>query len=72
MKQIEAVADRQNMVISGFISSKDRIIDQTVQITKGMLDTVQAQALQLGADAQTAAALPNKAENKLALLDKSE
>ena len=71
MKQIEAVATRQNMVISGFISSKEKIIEQTGQITQGMLDSVQAQVLQLGTDAQNKAALPNKAEDTLALPNKS-
>ena len=70
MKQIEAVANRQNMVISGFISSKEKIIEQTGQITQGMLDSVQAQVLQLGTDAQNTAALPNKAEDTLALPNK--
>lgn len=71
MKQIEAVANRQNMVLSGFISSKEKIIEQTGQITQGMLDSVQAQVLQLGTDAQNTAALPNKAEDTLALPNKS-
>jgi len=71
MKQIEAVVNRQNMVISGFISSKEKIIEQTGQITQGMLDSVQAQVLQLGTDAQNTAALPNKAEDTLALPNKS-
>lgn len=70
LKQIEAVAARQNMVISGFISSKEKIIEQTGQITQGMLDSVQAQVLQLGADAQNIAALPNKEEDTLALPNK--
>ena len=71
MKQIEAVANRQNMVISGFISSKEKIIEQTGQITQGMLDSVQAQVLQLDTEAQNTAALPNQAEDTLALPNKS-
>ena len=71
MKQIEAVSERQSMVISGFISSKEKIIEQTGQITQGMLDSVQAQVLQLGTDAQTAATLPNKSEDTLALPNKA-
>lgn len=71
MKQIEAVSERQSMVISGFISSKEKIIEQTGQITQGMLDSVQAQVLQLSTDAKTTAALPNKSEDALALLNKS-
>lgn len=72
MKQIEAVSERQNMVISGFISSKEKIIEQTGQITQGMLDSVQAQVLQLNADVQNNMALPNNEEEKLALPSKSQ
>lgn len=71
MKQIEAVSERQNMVISGFISSKEKIIEQTGQITQGMLDSVQAQVLQLHTDVQNNMALPNNEEEKLALPSKS-
>lgn len=67
IKQMDAVMNRQNTVISGFISGKEKIIEQTGQITKGMLDSVQAQVMQLGTDALTAAALPSKAEETLAL-----
>jgi len=71
MKQIEAVSERQNLVISGFISSKEKIIEQTGQITQGMLDSVQAQVLQLGTDMKNNMALPNNEEEKLALPSKS-
>lgn len=71
MKQIEAVSERQKMVISGFISSKEKIIEQTGQITQGMLDSVQAQVLQLNADVQNNMALPNNEGEKLALPSKS-
>lgn len=71
LKQIEAVSERQSLVISGFISSKEKIIEQTGQITQGMLDSVQAQVLQLNTNTQTPAALPNIAEDTLALPNKS-
>ena len=71
MKQIEAVSERQSMVISGFISSKEKIIEQTGQITQGMLDSVQAQVLQLHTDVQNNIALPNNEEEKLALPNNS-
>lgn len=67
MKQIEAVSERQSMVISGFISSKEKIIEQTGQITQGMLDSVQAQVLQLNGESQKTIALPDSEENRLAL-----
>ena len=70
LKQLEAVSERQSMVISGFISSKEKIIEQTTQITKGMLDSVQAQVLQLNSGVQTTTpALPDKNENMPALPD---
>ena len=72
LKQLEAVSERQSMVISGFISSKEKIIEQTGQITQGMLDSVQAQVLQLNSGVQTTApALPDKTENLPALPEKS-
>lgn len=67
MKQIEAIANRQNMVISGFISSKEKIIEQTGQITQGMLDSVQAQVLHLGTNTETVASLPDNSKESLAL-----
>lgn len=63
MKQIEAVSSRQSQVIAGFISSKEKIIEQTGQITQGMLDSVQAQVLQLGTDTKNVALLPDNKEN---------
>lgn len=67
LKQLEAVSERQSMVISGFISSKEKIIEQTGQITQGMLDSVQAQVLQLNTDAQNQNALTDKNDSTLAL-----
>lgn len=71
LKQLESISERQSMVISGFISSKEKIIEQTGQITQGMLDSVQTQVLQLNTNTQTTAALPNIAEDTLALPNKS-
>lgn len=74
MKQIEAVSQRQSQVISGFISSKEKIIAQTGQITQGMLDAVQKQVLQLGDTAfiaNTDAALPD-GKKQLALVDNNQ
>ena len=67
MKQLEAVSERQSMVISGFISSKEKIIEQTGQITQGILDSVQAQVLSLNSNIQNAAQLPDKTGPALAL-----
>ena len=41
--QINAALKRQNQVIDGFIKSKENIINQTQDITKGLIDTVQMQ-----------------------------
>ena len=71
MKQIDAISERQSMVISGFISSKEKIIEQTGQITQGMLDSVQAQVLQLSTDTKNNLELSNNEEEKLALPNKS-
>ncbi|MBS6643479.1 MAG: lecithin retinol acyltransferase family protein [Clostridiaceae bacterium] len=45
--QIEAVSKRQSQIIDGFLQSKERIIEQTGQITTGMLEAVQNQVLEL-------------------------
>lgn len=73
MKQIEAVSSRQSQVIAGFISSKEKIIEQTGQITQGMLDAVQNQVLQLDTSVTStdmAAALPAD-EQRMTLPDKN-
>lgn len=38
MKQIDNVSKRQSQIIDGFLRSKDKIIEQTGQITAGILD----------------------------------
>jgi hypothetical protein len=59
-KQVDAVLQRQTQVMAGFISGKEKIIEQTGQITQGMLDAVQKQVLQINTTAnQTTTALPN-------------
>lgn len=69
LKQIEAVSQRQSMVMSGFISSKEKIIEQTGQLTQGMLDSIEAQVLQLNTNAKDIAGLPDKKADALALPD---
>lgn len=46
-QQIEAVSQRQSQIIAGFLQSKDKILEQTGQITAGMLETIQKQTLTL-------------------------
>lgn len=46
-KLIDAVLARQSQVIAGFLTSKERILEQTGNITSGMLDCVQNQVLSL-------------------------
>lgn len=48
IQQIEAISQRQSQIIDGFLKSKDKILEQTGQITAGMLDAVQNQTLALG------------------------
>ena len=47
VKQIDAITTRQTQVIDGFLSSKEKILEQTGNITGGMLKTIQAQTLAL-------------------------
>lgn len=44
-QQIEAISQRQSQIIDGFLQSKDKILEQTGQITAGMLETIQNQTL---------------------------
>ncbi|MBT9777857.1 NC domain protein [Clostridium sp. MCC353] len=69
--QIEAVSRRQSQIIDGFLQSKEHIIEQTGQITAGMLEAVQNQVLELNNSAQKAldvekAALPGGEKPALA------
>ena len=75
MKQIDAIATRQAQVIDGFLSSKEKILEQTGNITAGMLETIQAQTLALDMNrtqgAETNETLIGEKE-KLALPGESE
>lgn len=70
--QLEAVSKRQTQIIDGFLTSKERIIEQTGQITAGMLEMVQKQMLVFDENraGQEVKALPNA--EKLALEEKAE
>lgn len=48
MKMLDGIIARQDQVISGFLESKNRIIEQTGELTKGLLDSMQNEARQLG------------------------
>lgn len=75
MMQLDAVSKRQSQVIDGFLASKDRIIEQTGQITTGMLEMIQKQALALNTSKEDGAGQGDKAlpmKEKLALEDKAE
>lgn len=61
VKQIDAIATRQTQVIDGFLSSKEKILEQTGNITAGMLETIQAQTLALNGSNITG----EKSENAL-------
>ena len=44
-QQLDALSHRQTQIIDGFLASKERIVEQTGQITAGILDTIQKQQL---------------------------
>ena len=48
-RQIMEVASRQNQIIAGFIHSKDRVLEQTAQITQGVLEKICSPNLALNA-----------------------
>lgn len=64
--QIEAISQRQSQIIEGFLQSKDKILEQTGQITAGMLETIQNQTLALGMNRS------QSEENSAALLGEKE
>lgn len=81
IKQIDNVYSRQAQVIAGFISSKEKIVEQTGQVTHEMLEAVQNNILHLNASANVSAnmqlesfnsakALPDS-KQELLMLDKS-
>ena len=47
VKQMETISQRQSQVIDGFLQSKDKILEQTGQITAGLLEAIQKQSLAL-------------------------
>ena len=64
--QIEAISQRQSQIIDGFLHSKEKILEQTGQITAGMLETIQAQTLALDMNRT------QNTENGVALLGEKE
>lgn len=44
IKQTAAISQRQSQIIDGFLQSKDKILEQTGQITAGILETIQNQS----------------------------
>ena len=75
-RQFDAIMARQSQVINGFLSSKDKIIEQTGQITAGMLDSIQKQTLALQdstrIDDTAPAALPGSDRPALPQNDQAE
>ena len=69
-QQIEAISQRQSQIIDGFLQSKDKILEQTGQITAGMLETIQNQTLALDVNRTQSAEIGGamiKEKEKLAL-----
>lgn len=74
-QQLDSLSQRQTQIIDGFLASKERIIEQTGQITAGMLESIQKQTLALETSAGNNAAgdvkaLPNA--ERLVLAEKTE
>ena len=74
-QQMEAIARRQSQIIEGFLQSKGKILEQTGQITAGILETIQNQTLAL--DMNRKQGIENGAvlieeKEKLALLGSTE
>lgn len=52
-KQLQYIKERQNKVIESFDKSKERILEQTGNMTAGLLDAVQSQILSIESDIKT-------------------
>ena len=66
--QIENLSKRQTQIIDGFLKGKERILEQTGQITKEMLNVVQNQALELKSNHVDTLALPKDNNSDLLAL----
>lgn len=64
--QLDAISNRQTQIINGFLESKERIIEQTGQITAELLETIQKRTLAL----ETAAG--NSTEQEIKALPDAE
>lgn len=65
--QIESIITRQSNIISGFLQSKDRIVEQTGQLTAGMLGNIEKnlEHLQLTENVSDEQMLLDRDNNKL-------
>lgn len=66
--QLENISKRQSQIIDGFLKGKERIIEQTGQITEGMLQAVQNQMLELKSNYTEIPALTESNDNNLLAL----
>lgn len=67
LMQLEAVVVRQNQVIEGFRESKNRIVEQTGELTAGLLQSMQARMQELGMASKDIPALSAHAEEAMQL-----
>ena len=65
-QQLNSLSQRQTQIIDGFIAGKERIIEQTGQITSGMLEAIQKRSLALGTS------VSNNSSNDIKLLNNTE
>lgn len=67
LMQLEAVVVRQNQVIEGFRESKNRIVEQTGELTAGLLQSMQVRMQELGMASKDIPALSAHAEEAMQL-----
>ncbi len=72
LKQIDNVYSRQSQVIAGFISSKEKIVEQTGQVTHEMLEAVQNNILHLNTSANFSANMQLESQNSTKALPDSK
>ena len=72
LKQIDNVYSRQAQVIAGFISSKEKIVEQTGQVTHEMLGAVQNNILHLNTSANFSANMQLESQNSTKALPDSK
>ena len=65
--QLNAVVQRQSQIISGFLQSKDRVVEHTSQLTEGLLERIAVQ-IEAGKNESVELRQPLLSESKMSMI----